>query len=57
MVIFSEFLNLYTVESGYIAITTEVEWLQSFGVSNSPYWIIGDRLCEWTLKLFLNIFL
>jgi len=42
--------GLYPVEAGYIAITTEVEWLQSFGVSNSPYWIIGDRLCEWTLK-------
>jgi len=42
--------GLYPVELGYIAITTEVEWLQSFGVSNSPYWIIGDRLCEWTLK-------
>ena len=42
--------GLYPVESGYMAITTEVEWLQSFGVSNSAYWIIGDRLCEWTLK-------
>ncbi|MFM7885603.1 MAG: hypothetical protein ACKPCM_02670, partial [Pseudanabaena sp.] len=42
--------GLYPVESGYIAITTEVEWLKHFGVSNSPYWIIGDRLCEWTLK-------
>jgi len=42
--------GLYPVESGYVAITTEVEWLQSFGMSNSPYWIIGNRLCEWTLK-------
>ena len=42
--------GLYPVESGYIAIKTEVEWIQSFGVSNSPYWIIGDHLCEWTLK-------
>ena len=42
--------GLYPVESGYVAITTEVEWLQSFGMGNSPYWIIGNRLCEWTLK-------
>jgi len=43
-------VDVYPVESGYVAIKTEVEWIQSFGVSNSPYWIIGDRLCEWTLK-------
>lgn len=42
--------GLYPVESGYVAITTEVEWLQSFGMSNSPYWIIGDRLCDWAIK-------
>jgi len=42
--------GLYPVELGFIPISTEVEWLQYFGVSNSLYWVTGDRLCEWALK-------
>jgi len=42
--------GLYPVESGFIEIRTEVEWLQSFGISNSQYWVVGDRLCEWAIK-------
>jgi hypothetical protein len=42
--------GLYPVESGFIVIKTEVEWLQHFGVSDSRYWVIGDRLCDWAIK-------
>ena len=42
--------GVYPVPSSYVPIRTEVEWLQYFGKSNSPYWVVGDRLCEWALK-------
>jgi serine/threonine protein kinase len=37
----------YEIPSGYIPITTEVEWMESFGISASPYWVKGKRLCDW----------
>lgn len=37
----------YAIPSDYIPITTEVEWMESFGISASPYWVKGKRLCEW----------
>lgn len=39
--------GLYSIPSGYTAITDEVEWLKFFGVSNSPCWVKGKRLCDW----------
>ena len=36
--------ELYDIPSGYIPITTEVEWIKFFGVSN-PCWGKGARLC------------
>lgn len=42
--------GLYNIPSGYIPITTEVEWMQSFGVSASPYWVKGKRLCDWATE-------
>jgi len=34
---------------GYVKITTEVEWMQLFGMSTSPYWVKGEWLWadEW----------
>lgn len=37
----------YEIPSGYIPITTEVEWMEYFGISASPYWVKGKRLCDW----------
>ncbi|MHC0068698.1 methylation-associated defense system protein kinase MAD6 [Nostoc sp. UIC 10890] len=37
----------YEIPLGYIGITTEVEWMESFGITNSPYWVRGKRLCDW----------
>ncbi|MBW4641843.1 MAG: protein kinase [Goleter apudmare HA4340-LM2] len=37
----------YEIPSDYIPITTEVEWMESFGINASPYWVKGKRLCEW----------
>lgn len=42
--------GLYDIPAGYIPITTEVEWMQSFGVSDSPYWVKGKRLCDWAYE-------
>ncbi|MEH2376132.1 hypothetical protein [Nostoc sp.] len=39
--------GLYDIPSGYIPVTTEVEWIQFFGVSAAPCWVKGERLCEW----------
>jgi serine/threonine protein kinase len=37
----------YPALPSYVPITTEVEWLQKFGTSDSPYWVRGKRLCQW----------
>ncbi len=42
--------GLYDIPSSYIPITTELEWMQSFGVSASPYWVKGKRLCDWATE-------
>jgi len=42
--------GLYSIPSGYVAITTEVEWLLSFGLGASPYWVKGKRLCDWAIE-------
>ncbi|NJK99758.1 MAG: protein kinase [Spirulinaceae cyanobacterium SM2_1_0] len=39
--------GVYPIPSGYIAIRSEVEFLEKFDRSNSPYWIAGQRPCEW----------
>lgn len=39
--------GLYNVPPDYVPITTEVEWMQSFSMSTSPYWVKGKRLCDW----------
>lgn len=39
--------ELYDIPPSYIPITTQVEWIQFFGVSDSPYWIRGKFLCQW----------
>ncbi|MBD2772345.1 hypothetical protein ICL16_09730 [Iningainema sp. BLCCT55] len=39
--------ELYEIPSSYIPITTDVEWIESFGVSSSPCWVKGERLCKW----------
>ncbi|WP_204103049.1 MULTISPECIES: protein kinase [Spirulina sp. CCY15215] len=40
--------SLYPIESNYIAIATEREWLQKFTGQPGHYWIKGKRLCNWT---------
>jgi serine/threonine protein kinase len=42
--------ELYDIPPGYVPITTEVEWMQSFGMSTSPYWVKGKRLCDWAVE-------
>ncbi len=42
--------ELYDILPGYVPITTELEWMQSFGVSASPYWVKGKRLCDWAVE-------
>ncbi|MDF5726094.1 MAG: hypothetical protein PUP91_37755 [Rhizonema sp. PD37] len=39
--------ELYDIPRDYIPITTDVEWIRFFGVSSSPCWIQGERLCKW----------
>ncbi|MEH2365247.1 hypothetical protein [Nostoc sp.] len=46
--------GLYDIPSGYIPVTTEVEWIQFFGVSTTPCWVKGERLCEWA-KTWLRV--
>lgn len=41
--------GLYPIPPGYIPITTEVEWIQHFGVSNSC-WVTTKRLCDWATE-------
>ena len=40
--------GLYQPLTDYLVITNEVEWLQSFPLESSAYWIKGKRLCDWT---------
>lgn len=40
--------GLYQPITDYLVITNEVEWLQSFALESSAYWIKGKRLCDWT---------
>jgi hypothetical protein len=43
--------GLYQPLADYIAITSEVEWLQKFDPKDNQYnnyWIKGKRLCNWT---------
>lgn len=42
--------GLYPISSGYVAITTEVEWFRLFGIGASPYWVKGKRLCDWAIE-------
>jgi serine/threonine protein kinase len=42
--------SIYPIPSGYIAITNEVEWMRLFGLSASPYWVKGKRLCDWSIE-------
>ena len=46
--------GLYDIPSGYIPITTEVEWIQFFGICASPCWVKGERLCQWA-KTWLQV--
>ncbi|MEM1392937.1 MAG: hypothetical protein AAF915_09975 [Cyanobacteria bacterium P01_D01_bin.50] len=39
--------GLYDIPSGYISITTDVEWIKFFGVSTSSCWVKGKQLCDW----------
>jgi hypothetical protein len=39
--------ELYDIPPGYIPITTDVEWINFFGVTTSPCWVKGKRLCAW----------
>uniref|UniRef100_A0A0C1N9Y3 PglZ domain-containing protein n=1 Tax=Tolypothrix bouteillei VB521301 TaxID=1479485 RepID=A0A0C1N9Y3_9CYAN len=42
--------ELYEIPPGYTAIATEVDWMRSFGVSGSPWWVKGKRLCDWAVE-------
>ncbi|GAA6618130.1 hypothetical protein NUACC26_039410 [Scytonema sp. NUACC26] len=42
--------GLYEVPAGYTAIVTELEWMRSFGVSGSPWWVKSKRLCDWAVE-------
>ncbi len=38
----------YEIPQDHIAITTEVDWIKSFFITEGQYWIKGERLCNWT---------
>ncbi len=45
--------GLYEISPGYTAITTEVQWIRCFFVTEGRYWVTGKglqakRLCNWT---------
>lgn len=40
----------YQPSSAYILISSEMEWIHSFGVSTSPYWVRNKRLCDWAYE-------
>jgi hypothetical protein len=46
--------GLYQIPSGYIPITTEVEWIEFFGITDTAYWVKGERLCAWA-KTWLRV--
>jgi hypothetical protein len=35
-------------KSRYTVIETEVDWIRNFGIGNTPYWVRGKALCDWT---------
>jgi hypothetical protein len=39
--------ELYDIPPGYTSITTDVEWIEFFGVTTSPCWVKGKQLCAW----------
>jgi hypothetical protein len=39
--------GLYDIPSNYVPITTDVEWIEFFGISSSACWVKGERLCKW----------
>lgn len=39
--------ELYDIPPDYMPITTDVEWIEFFGVTTSPCWVKGKRLCAW----------
>ncbi|GAB1545139.1 hypothetical protein NUACC21_78150 [Scytonema sp. NUACC21] len=42
--------GLYEIPPGYTHVTTEVEWMRFFGVTASPCWVKGKRLCDWATE-------
>lgn len=34
--------------SRYTVIDTETDWMRHIGISNTPYWVRGKVLCDWT---------
>jgi len=34
--------------SRYTVIDTEADWMRHFGISNTPYWVRGKALCDWS---------
>ena len=42
--------GIYPIPSSYIAIRSEVEFLEKFDRSNAPYWIAGQHPCAWAAE-------
>lgn len=40
--------GIYPISPDYIPITTEVEWMRSFLITEGQYWVKGKFLCAWT---------
>lgn len=40
--------GLYKVPESYTLIATDVDWLRHFGIKNSPWWVRGKHLCNWS---------
>ena len=40
--------GIYSPEPGSIVISTEIEWVEKFFISEGTYWIKGKFLCNWT---------
>jgi serine/threonine protein kinase len=40
--------KLYPIPPGCISVTTEVEWMKKFYVTEGLYWVQGEKLCNWS---------
>ncbi|WP_017302745.1 hypothetical protein [Spirulina subsalsa] len=40
----------YPIPDDCIVISTEMDWIRDFFVTEGKYWVRGKRLCDWTTE-------